>query len=88
MLKKTALGGVIVPGAADVVLTRAYLLQRLVDLQHGYRDSVAFQSIKLLGQEAFSMFADLSAIVDPSKQSTDDLAKLREKLRKRNGLAV
>ena len=78
--------GPVTPDVSAIVLDRAYLVRRLLEMQHGYRDSVAFNAIKLLGQEEFQMFGDLVVMTDPSRQSTDDLEKMRDKIRRKHGL--
>lgn len=92
-LKQVARTGVTVPAAgpmtpdvSKIVLDRGYLIQRLLEIQVGHRDSTALAAVKLLGQEEFSMFADLSRFVDPSKQSTDELTKEETRIRKKLGL--
>jgi phage terminase small subunit len=87
-LKRRAIEKVVTPGADAVVLSRAYLIQRLVDMQHGQRDSVAFNAVVKLGQEEFNMFIDKVAYRDPATESTDDLMKFRAKLRKEQGLGA
>lgn len=86
LLKRTALAGVIVPGAADVVLSRQYLIQRLVDMQHGYRDTVALTAVVKLGQEEFDMFAEKIATIDPALKSTEQLNREDQVMRKKLGL--
>lgn len=79
---------VLPPDVSAIILDRSYLLRRLLQIQHNHRDSVALQAIVKLGQEEFSMFYDKVLIADPAKSSTDDLTKMREKIRRKHGLAV
>lgn len=76
------------PDVSKIIVDRAYLVRRLVEIQHNHRDGVALNAIKMLGQEEFSMFFDRVAIADPATSSTDDLTKQRDKIRRKHGLAV
>lgn len=87
-LRRTAVAGVILPGAEQVILSREFILQRLVEVQHGYRDATALKALELLGAEEFQMFASRMVLTDPAAQSTDDLQRVRDKIRKKHGLGA
>lgn len=93
-LEVSARQGVVVPGQVlppDVtvaIVSRTWMLTRLLEIQHGNRDSMALQALKMLGQEELNMFIERVAYRDPANEPTDDLLKFRAKLRKEQGLSA
>lgn len=75
--------GPMTPDVSKVVLSRKYILDRLLEIQAGARDGTALAALVRLGQEEFQMFVPLVAMAPPGEQTTDELTQWREKLAKK-----